>query len=247
MNTLVSIVICTFNRAEILDRCLNSLKDYEAPSYSLELLIVDNNSSDNTQEIVTRFKEGIQNRFPVEYLVEPTVGLSHARNKGVSEAQSPWIFFLDDDAMITAHFYTELERCIKAEYDAFTGVFDPYYIGDKPSWLHTSYGSKGSFKSDLSDLEDDYLCGGVMGFKTEVLKKVGGFPSGLGMAGAKVFYGEETFVERQLRKQNYKLGVNPKLRILHLVSQKKYSFRWNLKSAKAIGKSQSWKDLLILI
>ncbi len=231
MSPLVSIIICTYNRADILSNCLSSLFDYK-PSYKVEYIVVDNNSSDNTHSVVE--KAGIK----PTYILEEKVGLSHARNRGLEESTADWVFYLDDDAMITADFYAELKRCIDAGYAGFTGVFKPYYIGDKPKWLHESFGSKTSFKEEMSELGEDYLCGGVMGFKKAVLKEVGGFPAEYGMAGNKINYGEETFVERQLRKENYPLGINPKLEILHLVNPKKYSLRWNLQSAKAIGKSQ---------
>jgi len=201
--------------------------------------VVDNNSSDHTSDITRQFISSSSERYTSKYILESTVGLSYARNTGSAQASGKWVFYLDDDAMITASFFTELKNCIDHGFDAFTGVFSPYYITDKPQWLHDSYGSKKSFRSGIGPLDNDYLCGGVMGFKKEVLHAVGGFPTKLGMSGNKIAYGEETYVENILRSKNYSLGINPKLEILHLVHPKKYSLRWNLKSAYAIGKSQS--------
>lgn len=236
MKTLVSIIICSFNRADILKRCLDSFLQYDLPSYDLQIIIVDNNSEDHTHNVVQKFAS--QSAFKVDYYIEKKVGLSHARNTGLNKSSSPWVFFLDDDAMITSSFYSALKECIDRGYYGFTGVFSPYYIGEKPTWLHASFGSKKAFRSDMGSLEDDYLCGNVMGFKTDILKEVGGFPTSLGMTGYKIAYGEETYVEKIFRQKNYSLGIHPKLEILHLVPARKQTYLWNLRSAYAVGKSQ---------
>ena len=238
MKPLISIIICTYNRAEILSKCLASLLDVAIPMYPVEILVIDNNSSDHTSDTTRQFISLSSEKYIARYILESTVGLSYARNTGLDQAHGNWVFYLDDDAMITASFFTELKNCIDHDFDAFTGIFRPYYITDKPQWLHDSFGSKKSFSPGIGPLGEDYLCGGVMGFKKELLHAVGGFPTKLGMSGNKVAYGEETYVENILRSQNYSLGINPKLEILHLVHPRKYSFMWNLKSSFAIGKSQ---------
>ena len=93
----ISIIICTYNRAEHLADTLESLfKLNFPPSVSVEILAVDNNSSDSTADVVNRFQI---NHPSISYIFEATAGLSHARNRGIKEAKGNIITFIDDDSI----------------------------------------------------------------------------------------------------------------------------------------------------
>jgi len=79
----VQIAICTWNRSPLLAVTLDSLSHLHIPaSVDWEILIVDNNSTDDTAQIVSRFAE----RLPVRYFFEPDQGHTHARNQAVEQA-----------------------------------------------------------------------------------------------------------------------------------------------------------------
>src|SRR6185503_14772930 len=92
----LSVIICTRDRASLLDRCLQRFK--ETPSDGLELIVVDNNSSDDTKAVVQEFAESAS--FDVRYIFEHRTGLSHARNRGIAEASGSIIAFTDDDCLV---------------------------------------------------------------------------------------------------------------------------------------------------
>ena len=85
MKPLLSVVICTRNRASALCRALGSLAVCAVPAQlSWQVLVVDNGSSDNTAAVA----DGFRDRLPMRLVHEPVAGLSQARNRGQSGSPS---------------------------------------------------------------------------------------------------------------------------------------------------------------
>lgn len=99
----ISVVIPTFNRAMILKEALESLvAQTRKPD---EVVVVDNNSSDNTKEVVENFNHG----FNVIYVLEPRQGTSTARNTGIKKASGDIVVFIDDDCVADREWLHHLE------------------------------------------------------------------------------------------------------------------------------------------
>ena len=96
-----SIIIATYNQADKLEKCLKGLEKTSPPSASLEIIVVDNNSQDNTESVVNSFKG-------VKYLKEERQGSSYARNKGISESTGEVLIFLDADSLPSERWLTNL-------------------------------------------------------------------------------------------------------------------------------------------
>ena len=95
----VSVVICTWNRCQILAGCLDSLATHGwGQSNAWEVVVIDNNSTDETASVVASYREAL----PIRYALEPAQGITHARNRGLHVAASRIIFFIDDDVRIRA-------------------------------------------------------------------------------------------------------------------------------------------------
>lgn len=88
-----SLIIITRNRAKLLALCLENLT--QQTKFPTEVIIIDNNSSDNTKSIATLF----QNRLPIKYFLEKQIGRAAARNRGLKEATQEIILFTDDDCL----------------------------------------------------------------------------------------------------------------------------------------------------
>src|SRR5437899_184406 len=95
MKPLLTIAICTFNRADLLPRSLDSVRNQMRTSADLEIMIVDNGSTDHTRDMVAEVQAEDSR---VRYVVEPNAGISHARNRALREARGEYLAFLDDDA-----------------------------------------------------------------------------------------------------------------------------------------------------
>lgn len=121
----VSIVIITRNRAASLVACLRSLR-HQVPS-SAEILVVDNNSTDNTRVAVGKMSF-LFKREALRYVFEPTVGISRARNRGLEEAKYSRVAFIDDDCLTSPSWISQAHKSITAHPDAaaIIGPNKPY-------------------------------------------------------------------------------------------------------------------------
>src|SRR5579862_4694998 len=130
----VSVVICTYNRAELLRNTLQTLLELEVPpDVEWELILVDNNSTDETKPIVEAFATRLSR--PVQYVVERTPGKSYALNTGVLASRGEILAFIDDDVLVDSGWLKALWRAFE-ETDC-TGVGGRIRAGwttAKPPW-----------------------------------------------------------------------------------------------------------------
>lgn len=133
-NTLVSVVICTRNRADSLARTLRSLVRMDTPDgTSWEVVVVDNGSSDHTAEVIESFKETL----PVRRVLEENPGVSIARNTGVRMAKGIYICWADDDVEVCKEWMSAYLRAfdLHPEGAYFSGKIEPIFEGNTPQWL----------------------------------------------------------------------------------------------------------------
>jgi len=130
----VSVVLCTYNRAEVLPRAIVSILDQDLDHTQYEVIIIDNNSSDGTRAIVESFCAKATN---VRYIFEPKQGLSHARNTGILAARAPLIAFTDDDVRVARDWVPTISRLFleHPEASCVGGKVLPNWSGPWPAWL----------------------------------------------------------------------------------------------------------------
>src|SRR5919109_2420377 len=106
---MISVIVCTHNRAHRLEQTLNSLQQMTVPvDLAWELIIVDNNSNDNTKEVIDSFIN--KSSLHVKYVIERHQGISHARNMGIREARGHIIAFTDDDCIVDRYWITAISK-----------------------------------------------------------------------------------------------------------------------------------------
>jgi glycosyltransferase involved in cell wall biosynthesis len=91
-NMEFSVIVCTYNRSHNLPRCVGGLvQQQQVEDLDWEVVIVDNNSTDNTEELV----KGLQVKFsiPIRYVFEKKQGLNHARNRGMLESNGQYFAY----------------------------------------------------------------------------------------------------------------------------------------------------------
>ena len=109
----ISVIICTYNRAESLPKTFQTLAAMDVPpGLSWELIVVNNNSSDSTEAVVAGFQAKAQ--FPVKYLFQGRQGKSHALNAGIQAAEGEFVAFTDDDCIVHKHWLKSLKRSLEA-------------------------------------------------------------------------------------------------------------------------------------
>jgi glycosyltransferase involved in cell wall biosynthesis len=131
----ISVVISTYNRSDMLRVALERLLAQRSQGVSYEAIVVDNNSTDRTRDVVESFKSrGHQN---LHYVFEPRQGVSYARNSGLQRALAPIIAFADDDVVVAQDWVAVIKR----EFDAHPGVAClggkvlPEWGSEPPRWL----------------------------------------------------------------------------------------------------------------
>ena len=97
---LLSVIIPTYNSADLLLRCLQSLEEQKFYKSTFEVIIVNDGSTDNTLQILTDYKQ--QSDLNLKIVDIPHSGPAMARNAGVAHAQTDWIAFLDADVIVSS-------------------------------------------------------------------------------------------------------------------------------------------------
>jgi glucosyl-dolichyl phosphate glucuronosyltransferase len=130
----VSVAICTWNRAALLAQTLEVMTHLVVPSgLSWELIVVNNNCSDTTDEVIASYA----GRLPIRRVFEPTPGHSHARNAAIRELRGELLIWTDDDVLVEPQWITEHVSASRAYPGAafFAGTVDPWFEVQPPAWF----------------------------------------------------------------------------------------------------------------
>ncbi len=236
---MISVVICTYNRASLLAMCLEALLSEGWPPAVREVCVVDNADDPETRTMVARWSE----RFPdrVRYDLAPRTGLSHARNLGAAVARGPWLCYLDDDAKIQAGYFGYALDFLDRNPDlaCFGGPYQAWFPFGKPRWLWEGFGTMSPLLPAPGYIGTPDLTGGNFWVRKEALAAVGGFPADFGMSGTAIGYAEENVVQARLLASGHRLGFDPRMVIDHAVLPHKLRFSWHLRQWYAHGRDGS--------
>jgi glucosyl-dolichyl phosphate glucuronosyltransferase len=231
----ITVVVCTYNRCKSLPATLNSIagQSFQEP-VEWEVLVVDNNSSDQTSEVVEDFSRRYPGRF--RYLFEPRQGLSQARNAGVNAARGDILAFTDDDVTFESGWLQSLTSELETgEWAGAGGRILRKWTCSPPKWLsirgpyeRMSFPvftfDKGSEQGDL----DDFAAGANMAYRKEAFQKYGNFRTDLGRCGDGLLAGEEVEFARRLRAAGERLRYEPSAVVYHPVEEYQISKRYFL-------------------
>ena len=111
----ISVIIPTYNRADMVVQAISSMLKQDFRKESFEVIIVDNNSTDETEEILRDLINELQGKLNICYVKEERQGDVYARNTGAFIASGECLYFTDDDAIFDNNLLSEI-----------TGIFDKY-------------------------------------------------------------------------------------------------------------------------
>lgn len=226
MSCLISVVICTYNRADLLANLLPTVCQQSVERSQYEVIIVDNNSTDNTSVVSDSF---VAHNDNVRYCFEPQQGLSHARNRGWQEAKGQYVAYLDDDCKVPEQWLEVAADVIhRISPSVFGGPYFAFYNVKKPPWYKDRYGSYEPYTQAMRLEEPEKLHGGNLFLERKVLEESAGFDPQLGMSGGKMAYGEETGLLQHLDATipNLLAYYEPNLFVYHLVRPEKMKIGW---------------------
>lgn len=214
-----SIVIATYNRSLLLKETLESLVTNLGEAADCEVIVVNNNSSDDTQTVADSFVGRLSN---YRVFLETSQGLSYARNRGVSESCGDIIVFLDDDVEIEQSWLQRLiEHFIDKRVAVIGGKVLPFGMQKFPVWLPREYGFLASvFDPSDAVCEIDKVMGANFAVKRRVFNEVGLFDVSLGRKGTKLLGGEEVELFHRIKRAGYKILFTPESRVWHKIADK---------------------------
>lgn len=238
---MISVIVCTYNRCESLRDTLNALKgqamDHEV---AFEVIVVDNNSTDGTKAVVTEAAR--ESRWPIRYVFESAQGLSHARNRGIQEAQGEIVAFTDDDVVPDARWVEALAQAFLSESaDCVGGRVKPLWGVPPPKWLEEAIQAKRFLavfslfdRGDtviVADTPDPTVAYGAnMAFRKSVFDTLGLFRIDLGVTGTVHRLGEDTDMVERCFLAGKRTVYTPHAIVYHKIPtarmQKRYLRNW---------------------
>jgi glycosyltransferase involved in cell wall biosynthesis len=238
----VSVLVCTYNRAELLGRTLTALLDQQVQRQD-EVLVVDNNSKDATAAVVAGFQPRFQAQgLNLRYEREPKQGLSAARNRAVSTSTRPLVAFLDDDALPVPGWMAALRQSASEHplHAGFGGPVHPDFAIEPPGWIRQPH-----LLSLLSVAEPDWPDGDYPGRRSPIganmafpraLLGAEPFDVRLGRCGASLVSGEENALFRRLRDRGRFRFVRA-MAVRHHIPEERMTHAWFLARFRAEGET----------
>ncbi len=229
----VTVVVCTHNRAERLGPCLESLAAQQLPAQDLEIVLIDDGSTDSTPEVCTRFAR----RLPhLRIIRQPNAGLGAARERGWRAGRAAVIAFLDDDAEAPPEWLaTALDRfdhnASRADAPAVLGgPTHGRWETPRPAWLDDRLAAWltvwAPFKEYRESASGHMFVGANMFFLRSALEKVGGFDARLGRRGSSLLSHEESELWTRLADAGHLAAYDPQVWVWHFVPASRCKRSW---------------------
>ena len=132
----ISIIICFYNAQDRLKETLEHIKQLKINNYSVELILINNNSTDQSELIIRNTLESFSG-FPWLIIKEPTPGLTPARIKGIASARSEVVLFCDDDNWLNEDYIIVGMNRLNSERNIgiLGGLGEPVSVVNFPSWF----------------------------------------------------------------------------------------------------------------
>jgi glucosyl-dolichyl phosphate glucuronosyltransferase len=130
----VTVAICTWNRAPLLDKTLTQFRALKIPAgVEWELVVVNNNSTDETDAVIEKHCRFL----PIRRLFQPEPGKSHAANLAVASARGELILWTDDDVLVDPDWLAEYVQAAHQHPQAtfFGGTITPWFEVNPPRWI----------------------------------------------------------------------------------------------------------------
>ena len=240
----ISVIVCTFNREKyIINTLEHLLKQKKVNSHDYEVIIINNNSTDNTEKICVSFiKENKLSNF--HYFNEDKQGHTFARNRGIAESKGMIISFLDDDAFVTEnyifHIFSFFNQHPKAS--AIGGKIEPFYESSKPSWM-SKYLLPLVAALDLGNEimifpKNKFPIGANMAFRKIVFDNYGDFNVNLGRRGTSLEGGDEKELFIRLRRGKELIYYVPQVKVMHVIPDSRTKNDYIKNMAIGVGTSE---------
>lgn len=241
----ITVILCTYNRFQSLKKALESVATSMLPSsVEWEVLVVDNNSNDQTKAAVEQWCRRYPGRF--RYLFEKQPGKSYALNAGILEARGEVLAFMDDDVTVEPMWLQNLTMPLQnRQWAGAGGRILPERDFSPPRWMllkgDQSLGPTLAALFDLGDNAGELFrppYGTNMAYRKSMFEKYGGFRTDMGPRPDSEIRGEDVEFGRRLLAAGERLCYAPSAVVNHAVPQNRLHKQFFLAYWLAYGRTQ---------
>lgn len=236
----VSAVLCSYNRGRFIVQAVDSIfsQDFDRSQY--EVIVVDNNSTDDTLERLQAYKSQ-HPEYNFRFVTEPNQGVAFTRTRCAKEAKGEIVTYLDDDSIAqpgwlqrTVDFYDK-----HPEVWSIGGKITPYFLTEIPEWYSKYFfGLVGKFDQGQREKRltgQKYPCGANMSFRHKVFEEIGYFNHDLGRSGKGLLATEEKDIYMRILRYGKQVYYLPEVEVLHAVEGNKFDENYVYRHSMGIG------------
>lgn len=243
---LVSVIIPTYNRAHLLPITLLSFLAQDYPNGRFEILVVDNNSTDITRDVVTQYIGN--SSVSVKYIFEQRQGVHYARNSGAMQTKGDILYFTDDDMVAEPNLLTNLVKVFSCNpmIGCATGKILPRFDVPPPRWVerhlvnsNLSLTERGK-PEDLIISRDDMVFSCHQAILRDVFFKAGGF-NPENTAGTWIGDGE-TGLNLKIKALGYRFAYTASSVIYHVIPKDRMTLSYIIRRLGNQGYCDSFTE-----
>lgn len=227
-----SVIIPVYNRRDEIEELLDSLATNQsaitADSYQIEVIIVEDGSTENCRDICNRYAE---KGLDIKYFYKENEGRSIARNYGMEHAKGDWFIFFDSDCVIPKDYFEKLSLENQLQnLDCFGGpdsAHESFSDTQKAiNYAMTSFLTTGGIRGGKISMEKFTPRTFNMGFRKEIYRTVGGF---------REMYSEDIDMSTRIRNAGYRIGLLPEQKVYH---KRRVNFKKFFRQVNTFGRSR---------
>lgn len=273
MSIQFTVAIPTYNGSSRIKEVLEALRSHKdlrsgaqtsTEVINWEIIVIDNNSNDNTKEVIEEYQKQWQLPVPIKYYFEPQQGLAFARQRAVKEAQGEFIGFLDDDNLPATCWVFQAYKF--GQENPRAGAYSGQIHGDFEVKPPENFDKIAQFLAIRQHGNQAHLFepeklrlppgAGLVIRRQAWLESVPNTPLLIGRVGKEVVAGEDYEVLLHMHKQGWEIWYNPQMQIKHKIPHQRLERSYLLPLARGIGlatcqlrmiTAQNWQKPIILL
>jgi glucosyl-dolichyl phosphate glucuronosyltransferase len=253
---MLSVIIPTYNRSNLLRETLDSIINQDLNKSEYEVIIINNGSTDDTENVIKNFKKKSSN---ISSHIQLKQGLHEGRNLGYKVSKGDVLVYCDDDIEAFPTWLSSIKESFEDNQVALVGGNNiPKFVIDPPLWLKKEWENKSLFKNikimpQLSliyygeikkDIDPALVWGCNFSVRKKIIKEIGGFnPDGMPIDLIKYRGDGESGVANYIRRNNYKSIFHPGASIYHKVTPERMSIEYFKNRGFGVGISHSYTEI----
>lgn len=242
----MTVAVCSYNAADHLETLIRRLEALDCP-IPYEILIVDNNSTDETADLVDNFRKN--SKIPIRYVLEKQQGIPLARNRAIDESlPNAFLAFIDSDELPESQWLSSACRALEHHHADCVGGEIRLHLPERPRWLSDSLlpflgkVDHGDVPVRVADRTTPVWSGNVA-YRTALFRDGLRFDTRYNRKGAGIGGGSDGIMFRELLERGCHVRYEPEMCITHLIPESKLRRSYFLKLHFIAGKKMGMYEM----